>query len=278
MESASLFEYNEDELLATIAASVYPNAKIRGVEWSVRYPGHNQPLPHADYLNMINIVTQLIRTITDLPGTTAVNLISTFDLEGSVVFDIERKLSDSLTEPNQCEEIRHAFERIKPDYVGQLPVFSVPEQQQNAERYTITFRLHGNELYPHLKQKKKVVIAETDRGLLSSMADALSRQGFAVAVAEDPARILTTIEAFHPDILLISLNLGIQNGLDISTKIKLQYPQRSFTMLALLASSGSAESGILKEAGFAGFLLKPRSAGMMKDFVLEFCERIRIYE
>lgn len=278
MESTSLYDYNEDELLATIAASVYPNAKIRGVEWIVHYSGRQQLLPHADYLNLIQIIAKLITTITEVPATTGVSLAAKISNDDLITFEIERKVQQTLPIKEQILEIEQVFDRMKLEYVGQVPMFSYDGMTNNIERYSISFRLTGNELYPHLKRGRKIIIVETDRGLLSSMADSLSRDGFSVAVTEDPVRLFGMINSFNPEIILISLNLGEHNGLECCTEIRQHYPNRDMMILALLASPGSADAEILKQAGFSGFILKPRNTATMKDFVPELSERIRSHE
>ena len=104
-------------------------------------------------------------------------------------------------------------------------------------------------------ERGRILLVDDDPDLLSSLSDLLQPQGYEVAVANsvESARRVTT--AFEPDVALLDIRLGPDNGIDLIAMLKQQRPG-----LACLIMTGYAdiESAVraLRE-GADDFLSKP---------------------
>ncbi|MDI6769310.1 MAG: response regulator [Anaerolineales bacterium] len=101
----------------------------------------------------------------------------------------------------------------------------------------------------------KVLLAEDDRTLVSLLKTLLSMEGFQViTLAGATSDILEVIRSEKPDIVLMDVFLGAENGIEILRKLR-QMPDLS--KMKVIMSSGMELQDECLAAGANDFLLKP---------------------
>jgi DNA-binding response OmpR family regulator len=103
----------------------------------------------------------------------------------------------------------------------------------------------------------KVLLVEDDRDLLDITAYALRRDGFNVLAAVDGQQALQRLEAEHPDIVLLDVNLPKLNGFEVCRRIRQEYDTAIIMLTARLA-----EDDIVRgfQLGADDYVVKPFSA------------------
>jgi DNA-binding response OmpR family regulator len=101
-----------------------------------------------------------------------------------------------------------------------------------------------------------VLLVDADAELVDLLGYALQRAGHTVLTARDGDRALRSLEAEHPDMVLLDLDLPGVDGFEICRRIR-----RARTPVILLAER-SAETDILRgfESGADDYVTKPFSA------------------
>lgn len=82
-----------------------------------------------------------------------------------------------------------------------------------------------------------------------------------VSVAHDANSAMAEVEAHHPDVVLMDIRLPERSGIEITRKIRAQYPEVKVAILT--ASDEAADVQEAMRAGACGYLLKQSDAGQL---------------
>ena len=108
-------------------------------------------------------------------------------------------------------------------------------------------------------KSKKILIVDDDRAVCTSIALICKRAGFGVAIANQPKKILQTIENEMPDLILLDMNFTIdtsgKQGLALLKQIVAQYPQIPVILMTGWATVELAVKGM--KIGARDFMAKP---------------------
>ena len=107
-----------------------------------------------------------------------------------------------------------------------------------------------------MTQNMKLLLVDDDRDLVELLTFALGRAGFAVLPAHDSPAALALLEAKHPDIAVLDVNLGAWNGFDLLTELRKRSDIPAI-MLTGLGAVGDKVRGL--ELGADDYLTKPFS-------------------
>jgi two-component system, NtrC family, response regulator AtoC len=102
--------------------------------------------------------------------------------------------------------------------------------------------------------KPKILLAEDDMTMISLLKTLLKMEGFEVVTLDPEADVLAVIRSEKPDVLLLDVHLGKQNGLDILQKIR---STEDVKRTRVVMSSGANVKEECMSAGAFGFLMKP---------------------
>jgi len=102
--------------------------------------------------------------------------------------------------------------------------------------------------------KPKILLAEDDLTMISLLKTLLKMEGFEVVTLHANADVITIIRNENPDVLLLDVHLGNQNGLDILKTIR-STPDVKGTRVVM--SSGANVKEECMHLGAFGFLMKP---------------------
>lgn len=100
----------------------------------------------------------------------------------------------------------------------------------------------------------KVLLAEDDPTMLSLLRTLLKMEGFEVLTLNGEADVPAAVEREKPDVLLMDVRLGDQNGLEILEAIR---RDRELSKLRVVMTSGLNMKDECLRQGANAFLLKP---------------------
>jgi signal transduction histidine kinase len=102
---------------------------------------------------------------------------------------------------------------------------------------------------------RRVLVVDDDVDLAESLQDILERRDYKVAVAHDIAGAQATAKTFEPDVALLDVNLGRENGLTLITTLKELHPDIVCVVITARADVEHAIDAIRR--GAFDYLLKP---------------------
>jgi len=117
--------------------------------------------------------------------------------------------------------------------------------------------------------KKKIMIAEDDTGILDAMQMILEDAGYDVVTNEGEGTV-SSIEREQPDLLLLDIWLSGINGKDVCVELKKQNSTKHIPVIMCSANRDTEQ--ISREAGADDFLAKP----FEMDDLLQKVERYAI--
>jgi DNA-binding NarL/FixJ family response regulator len=101
----------------------------------------------------------------------------------------------------------------------------------------------------------KLVLADSHRLVIESLATALIQRGIGVAaLATSPPEVLAQVATHQPDICLLTTHFPMSSGLDVLRVIRKQHPQVKVVMLAAAPDPSLMAAAI--EGGAAGIVSK----------------------
>jgi DNA-binding response OmpR family regulator len=100
----------------------------------------------------------------------------------------------------------------------------------------------------------KILLAEDDHTMVALLQTLLNMEGFEVTTADMDADVSALIERDKPDVLLMDVHLGQQNGLDVVETIR---NNEAFKSLRIVMTSGLDVREECLRRGADEFLMKP---------------------
>ncbi len=104
-------------------------------------------------------------------------------------------------------------------------------------------------------ERGRILLVDDDPDLLSSLSDLLQPEGYEVAVANGIASARRTAAAFEPDVALLDIKLGPDNGIELIAVLKRQRPDLACVIMTGYADTESAVRALRE--GAEDFLSKP---------------------
>jgi DNA-binding response OmpR family regulator len=104
------------------------------------------------------------------------------------------------------------------------------------------------------QQKKKILIADDDEGIVEALQIFLEDEGYEVETILDGARIRDFPHGL-PDLMLLDIWMSGWNGRDICIALKSQEATQHLPIILISANKDTKKMAI--EAGADGFIVKP---------------------
>lgn len=103
----------------------------------------------------------------------------------------------------------------------------------------------------------KILIVEDDITFSSVLRLALKGKGYEVEVANNGVEALEKAANFHPDIIILDVNLPILSGFDVAMKLreKIEFKNTPIIMLTALTQEANIKRGY--SVGIDDYLTKP---------------------
>jgi DNA-binding response OmpR family regulator len=101
---------------------------------------------------------------------------------------------------------------------------------------------------------QKILVAEDDHTMVSLLMTLLKMEGFEVIQLDVHADVPSAVFREKPDVLLMDVHLGEQNGMDIVASIR---QKKEFSQMNIVMTSGMNLKDECLGSGANHFLLKP---------------------
>lgn len=102
---------------------------------------------------------------------------------------------------------------------------------------------------------KKILVVDDDEGILDAISLLLEDEGYTVKTTNKGEDVSSTIDVFHPDIILLDVLLSGKDGRDICRKLKTDSKKKDIPIVLISAHPGAEKT--IKACGAEGFLAKP---------------------
>ncbi len=105
--------------------------------------------------------------------------------------------------------------------------------------------------------KARVLIAENESTLRSTLRDTLGYLGYEPSEAADGTEALAKAERLRPDLLLMDVDLPELNGYEVARCLKANSTTRAIPVIVLLGWQGNKVHHFTAANGAATYLIKP---------------------
>jgi DNA-binding response OmpR family regulator len=107
--------------------------------------------------------------------------------------------------------------------------------------------------------KKKVLIADDEPNIVTSLEYLMMRSGYEVQVARDGDEVLALVESFRPDVVLLDVMMPRRNGYEVCQKMREHPDWRQIKIVMLSAKGREAEVNKGLSLGADTYVTKPFS-------------------
>ncbi len=103
----------------------------------------------------------------------------------------------------------------------------------------------------------RVLVVEDDPDIRGSLRDILEHEGYRVQTAGDGRTALAAIAQERPDVALVDIGLPEVDGYQICRRIRSDFPDARFPLVALTGYGRLSDQQAARDAGFTAHLTKP---------------------
>jgi len=104
----------------------------------------------------------------------------------------------------------------------------------------------------------------------------LRKEGYKVHSATDAEQALSLLRTFHPDLMLVDIQLPGMDGLELTRRIKQNHLTRNIVCVALTACAMKGDDERAYQAGFDGYITKPIETLTLGKRVREYLEKAAV--
>ena len=105
--------------------------------------------------------------------------------------------------------------------------------------------------------RKRILLAEDNNVTAEVIQDFLRQNGYEVIHARDGVRVLTLVQEFHPDLVLMDVQMPLMDGLEAMRRLRQMSDFRIVPIIALTALAMRGDRERCLEAGANEYLSKP---------------------
>jgi DNA-binding response OmpR family regulator len=105
--------------------------------------------------------------------------------------------------------------------------------------------------------KRRILVVDDHERIADSLARWLTQHGHDVRTATGGFRAIEVAENFHPDIVLLDIELPKLNGYEIARQIRRQAWSGGTLLIATTGWADDEQVRLIRESGFNGHLVKP---------------------
>jgi DNA-binding response OmpR family regulator len=116
---------------------------------------------------------------------------------------------------------------------------------------------------------KKILIADDEPNIVTSLEFVLARAGFELRVARDGQAALKAVEEFRPDLVLLDVMMPLLSGFEVCQSIRANAAWQGVKILMLTAKGREAEVSKGLALGADAYVSKPFSTKALLERVNE---------
>src|SRR5512132_2148608 len=106
---------------------------------------------------------------------------------------------------------------------------------------------------------KRVLIADDEPNIVTSLEYLMTKSGYDVAVARNGEEALALVESFMPDLVLLDVMMPRRSGYEVCQAMRERAPWRHIRIVMLSAKGREAEVSKGLSLGADGYVTKPFS-------------------
>ena len=110
---------------------------------------------------------------------------------------------------------------------------------------------------PSGRRAVRLLVVDDNVDAADAIATLLSLNGYEVGTAHDPDEAMERAAAFDPDVILLDIGLPGMTGYELARKLHAHRVARRAKLIAITGYGQPADTEHAREAGFAGYLVKP---------------------
>jgi two-component system cell cycle response regulator DivK len=121
-------------------------------------------------------------------------------------------------------------------------------------------------MLPPLQERppaRTILVVDDDVDIREMLRTVLARAAHRVVEAEHGAEALALIEARHPDLVLLDVNMPVLNGYEACRRLKADPATRAIPVVMLTAATQDDDRERGLAAGADGYVTKPFSPGAL---------------
>ena len=107
--------------------------------------------------------------------------------------------------------------------------------------------------------KKKVLIADDEPNIVTSLEYLMMKSGYEVRIARDGDEVLALVESFRPDVVLLDVMMPRRNGYEVCQKMRERADWGQIRIVMLSAKGREAEVNKGISLGADTYVTKPFS-------------------
>lgn len=119
---------------------------------------------------------------------------------------------------------------------------------------------------------KKVLIADDEPNIVTSLEFLLEHNGYDVRVARDGQEVLDQLPEYQPDLILLDVMMPVRNGFEICQTIRANPEWRGMKIVMLTAKGRDIEATKGLALGADAYVTKPFSTKDLVERVRELLE------
>lgn len=115
-----------------------------------------------------------------------------------------------------------------------------------------------------------ILVVDDNLANLKLMCLLLESEGFLLKTAENSDQVQEVLKGFHPDLILMDIQLPGMDGLTLTRQIKQDVKFKDIAVVALTAYAMKGDAERAKISGCAGYITKPIDTRTFIDTMKQF--------
>jgi two-component system cell cycle response regulator DivK len=147
---------------------------------------------------------------------------------------------------------------------------SIVARARRRMRLNATKEKHTFDRLQGCMNGERILIVDDDPMSLKLIRALLNGEGYAVRCAQSADEAVTILEAFHPRLILMDIQLPGVDGLELTRRLRGDPAIRKTSIIAMTAYSMKGDVHKAQDAGCDGYITKPIDTRTLPSLVREF--------
>jgi two-component system CheB/CheR fusion protein len=101
------------------------------------------------------------------------------------------------------------------------------------------------------------LLVDDQRDKLMTLGILLRSEGMTVRLGEKGAEVAAAVESFHPDVVLLDIEMPDRNGLEVAMELTQRFGERCPVLIAVTGHNTDAARRLIAKSGFHHHVPKP---------------------
>ena len=110
---------------------------------------------------------------------------------------------------------------------------------------------------PDALRPLRALIVDDQRDMLMTLGILLRSEGMTVRLGEKGVEVAAAVESFHPDVVLLDIEMPDRNGLEVAMELTQRFGERCPVLIAVTGHNTDAARRLIAKSGFHHHVPKP---------------------